>query len=141
MRIGKYISHTLLMAAMLALVPLSVCTAQAGELKKVSFLPAWVPQQQFAGYYMAKEKGIYEKYGLDVDIRNGGYTHNVAASLKSGDVDFGIMFLYSAVMERAKGTRVVNIAQIFQRSSIMFVAKKSSGIKSIQDFNGKRIGI
>ncbi|MCX6149598.1 MAG: ABC transporter substrate-binding protein [Ignavibacteriales bacterium] len=122
-------------------MPLVISHTQNKELKKITFLPSWFPQQQFAGYYMAKEKGIYEKYGLDVTIMNGGIEHDVATSLKSGEVDFGIMFLYTGVMERAKGTKLVNIGQIFQQSSIMFVAKKKSGIKTLKDFNGKKIGL
>ena len=46
--------------------------ASAAHLQKVTFLPQWFPQAQFAGYYTAKEKGIYEKYGLDVTILRGG---------------------------------------------------------------------
>lgn len=125
---------------MVLLLP-SLSYPQKKGLKKVTFLPMWVPQPQFAGYYMAKEKGIYEKYGLEVKITPGGYMHNVPSSLKTGEADFGIMFLYSGLMERANGTPIVNIGQIFQCSSIMFVARKNSGIKTLKDFNGKRIGV
>lgn len=114
---------------------------QNKQLRKVTFLPLWVPQPQFAGYYMAKEKGIYRKYGIDADIIPGGYNHNVVSSLKNGSVDFGILFLFTGMIERAKGTRLVNIGQVFQRSGIMFIAKKKSGIKSLKDFNGKTIGV
>lgn len=125
----------------LALIPLHESYPQDQGLKKVTFLPSWVPQEQFAGYYMAKEKGIYKKYGLDVTILTGGISNNVKTSLESGGVNFGLMFLYSGVMERARGIKLVNIGQIFQRSAIMFVAKKKSGIKTLDDFNGKKIGI
>jgi NitT/TauT family transport system substrate-binding protein len=131
----------ILLLGLVILVPLAPCRPQNKELKKITILPSWIPQAQFAGYYMAKEKGIYEKYGLDVTIMTGGVAHNVPESLKSGETDFGILFLYTGVMERAKGTKLVNIAQIFQRSSIMFVAKKQSGINTLKDFNGKKIGI
>ena len=43
-----------------------------GNLKKVTFLPQWTAQAQFAGYYIAKGKGIYEKYGIDLLILPGG---------------------------------------------------------------------
>ena len=43
----------------------------AQELKKVTLQLSWFDQFQFAGYYMAKEKGFYEKVGLDVEIKNG----------------------------------------------------------------------
>jgi NitT/TauT family transport system substrate-binding protein len=141
MLINRKLKITLLLLGFVLFIPLSACYPQNKGLKKVTFLPLWVPQPQFAGYYMAKEKGIYEKYGLDVTITPGGNTRDVPSSLKSGEVDFGNLFLYTGVMERAKGTKLVNIGQIFQRSSIMFVAKKKSGIKSLKDFNGKRIGL
>lgn len=125
----------------LFLLSAQFCFSQSQTLKKVNFLPLWVPQSQFAGYYMAREKGFYEKYGLDVRIINGGYTKDVPTYLKEGKADFGIMYLSTAIKERAGGTSLVNIGQIFQRSEIMFVTKKSSEIKNIQDFNGKKIAV
>jgi NitT/TauT family transport system substrate-binding protein len=131
---------TLLMFGLLIALPVTNSHAQT-ELRKVTFLPSWAPQQQFAGYYMAKEKGIYQKYGLDVTITSGGVSHDVPASLENGETDFGIMFLYTGVIKRASGAKIVNIGQMFQRSAIMFVAKKKSGINSLKDFNGKKIGV
>lgn len=116
-------------------------SAQPNELRKVNFLPQWSVQSQFAGYYMAKEKGIYEKHGLDVNIIDGGYGKDVPTYLKEGKADFGTMYLTSAIKEHADGVEVVNIAQIIQESSIMFVAKKKTGIKTIADFNGKKIAV
>lgn len=130
-----------LLLGFLVIIPVAVSSPQDIKLKKVTFLPSWVPQSQFAGYYMAKEKKIYEKYGLDVTITSGGYAHDVPTRLKDNTIDFGIMFLYTGVMEREKGTQLVNIGQIFQRSDIMFVAKNKSGIKTLKDFNGKKIGV
>jgi len=125
----------------LFLLSVQLVYPQNQALKKVNFLPMWVPQPQFAGYYMAKEKGIYEKYGLDVNIISGGYSKDVPSFLKEGKADLGIMYLSSALRERSRGTGIVNIGQIFQRSEIMFVAKKSSGIKTINDFRGKKIAV
>jgi NitT/TauT family transport system substrate-binding protein len=126
---------------LLILVPLALSFSQSKELRKVTFLPGWVPQSQFAGYYMAKNSGIYEKYGLDVTIVEGGMSRDVITALKNREIDFGTAFLYTGVIERARGTTLVNIGQMFQQSAIMFVAKKKSGIKSLDDFNGKRIGV
>jgi len=115
--------------------------SQHEPLTKVNFLPSWVPQPQFAGYYMAKEKGIYERFGLDVNIISGGYEKQVAMWLKEGKADFGTMYLTSAILERADSSKLVNIGQIFQQTGIMFVAKKKSGIDSIDDFSGKKIAV
>ncbi len=115
--------------------------SQNEKLQKITFVPMWFPQPQFAGYYMAKEKGIYEKYGLDVNIINGGYSKNVFSMLKNSEVDLGILYLSGAIKQRANGNKLVNIAQLFQHSEILFVSKKTSGINSLKDFNGKKIAI
>jgi NitT/TauT family transport system substrate-binding protein len=115
--------------------------AQQDSLRKVNFLPSWVPQSQFAGYYMAKEKGIYEKYGLDVNIISGGYDKQVKDYLKEGKADFGIIYLTTAIKERFADVRLVNIGQVFQRSGIVFIARKDPAIESIEDFSGKKIAV
>jgi NitT/TauT family transport system substrate-binding protein len=117
------------------------CHSQKEELKKVDFLPSWIPQSQFAGYYMAKEKGIYEKYGMDVNIISGGYDKQVTEYLKDGKTKFGTMYLTSAIKERANNFNLVNIGQIFQQSGIIFLAKKKAGINGIEDLSGKKIAI
>lgn len=117
-----------------------VCLCEI-PLKNVNFLPVWVPQPQFAGYYMAKEKGIYQKYGLNVNILNGCQRNDTKEMLVNGNADIAIMFLTSAIKHRIQGVDIVNIAQIFQKSGILFVTRKSSGIDSITEFRGKKIAI
>ena len=125
----------------LVLMPALVIFPQSQPLKKVNFLPMWVPQPQFAGYYMAREKGIYEKYGLDVNIISGGFDKDVTEFLKEGRADIGILYLSAAIKKRSENTELVNIGQIFQGSELMYVAKKKSGINSLEDFSGKKIAI
>jgi len=108
---------------------------------KVSFIPQWVPQAQFAGYYVAYEKGFYERHGLDVTILPGGSDYPPSTLLRKRQADFGSMFLATALRQRAKGLPVVNIAQIVQRSALMLVAKKSSGIRTLEDLDGRRVGL
>jgi NitT/TauT family transport system substrate-binding protein len=86
--------------------------AQGEPLRKVRFIPQWSPQSQFAGYYMAEEKGIYKKYGLDVTIIDGGFNKNVITHLKEGKADIGTLILSSGINERAKGTKLVNILTV-----------------------------
>ncbi len=108
-------------------------------LKRFTILPQWEPQSQFAGIYMAKEKGIYEKYGLDVTILRGGPKSPTHVMLPQGKIDFATMFLTTAVKLAADRVPVVNLAQIVKRSTLLLVAKKSRGIILPRDLDGGRI--
>ena len=111
------------------------------QLKKITLTPHWLPQTQFAGYYIAKDLGIYEKHGIDLTIVTGGPKVSSSAMLENGKTDFALMWLSNAIQLRANNVKVVNIEQIVNRSALMLIAKKSSGIKTPEDMNGKKVGI
>jgi len=110
-------------------------------LKKATFLPQWKPQAQFAGFYVAKEKGFYERHGIDLTLLQGGPTSPSSAFLAEGMANFAMMWLSNAIRMRASGHRIINIGQIMQRSALMLVAKKSRGIHRPEDINGKKVGL
>lgn len=107
----------------------------------VAFLPHWLPQAQFAGYYAAKKMGFYRAEGLDVKILTGGPGAPVYDALLSNEAQIVSGFLSGAVEARDAGIPLVNVAQITQRSALAFVMRKGSGIERPVDMNGKRIGI
>lgn len=115
--------------------------AQTAPLQKVTFIPLWVPQAQFAGYYVALETGIYKEHGLDVEIISGGPQRSSSDYLKNRKADFACLWLVTALDLCNQGTRVVNLAQIVQRSALMLVAKKSSGIIKPDDMEGRKVGL
>jgi len=110
-------------------------------LTKVVFTPQWFPQAQFAGYYMAQELGIYNKYGLDVVFQHKPPQRKLISVLMDKNADFVTDFLSSGIKMRSSGMKIVNIGQISQRSALVFVALKSSGIKRLEDINGNKVGI
>ncbi len=113
--------------------------AQAAE--KVTLQLKWVTQAQFAGYYVAKDKGFYEAEGLDVDIKPGGPDIAPAQVLAGGGADVVVDWLPSALATREKGVPLVNIAQPFKTSGMMLTCLKESGIKKPEDFKGKTLGV
>lgn len=107
----------------------------------VSFIPQWIPQAQFAGYFAAYEQGIYRSHGLEVNIFRGGPDFPPSELLEKGTAQFGTMFLSTALQRRTQGTRLVNIGQVVQRSSLMLIGKKARGIHTPEDMNGKKVGL
>lgn len=126
-------------AAAVVLLAAASTFAQEKELKKVSYMPHWVPQAQFAGYYVAFEKGFYADQGIDLQILRGGPEQPSSVWLEEKKADFATLFLPTAIEKRSQGSPLVNIAQMVQRSALLLVAKKDSGIKSPADFDGKTI--
>ncbi|MDD5091013.1 MAG: ABC transporter substrate-binding protein [Candidatus Wallbacteria bacterium] len=119
----------------------SVSTPASAEPVKVTFLPQWYHQAQFAGYYMAEKKGIYKKYGLEVTILEGSPDANVYDSLQNGSAVFTSQSLVSGLKKKALGLDIVCLSQILQKSSLMILGKKADGISKVSDLSGRSIGI
>jgi NitT/TauT family transport system substrate-binding protein len=118
---------------------LGALTAQAAD--KVTLQLKWVTQAQFAGYYVAKDKGFYKEEDLDVDIKPGGPDIAPAQVIAGGGADVVVDWMPSALATREKGVALVNIAQPFKHSGLMLTCSKDSGIKTPADFKGKTIGV
>jgi NitT/TauT family transport system substrate-binding protein len=116
--------------------------AGAGEdaLTPVRLQLQWVAQSQFAGYYAAKDQGFYEEEGLDVTILEGAVDIVPQQVVAAGEAEFGIAWVPKMLASRAEGADLVNIAQIFQRSGTLQVAWADSGITTVEDWGGKRVG-
>ncbi|MDR7113638.1 NitT/TauT family transport system substrate-binding protein [Microbacterium trichothecenolyticum] len=102
----------------------------------------WLPQAQFAGYYVAQEKGYFEEEGFDeVEIVPSGGDIVPQDALVAGDVDFAIAWVPKVLGTlEATGVELTDIAQVFQKSGTLQVSWKGDGIESVADFEGKRIG-
>jgi NitT/TauT family transport system substrate-binding protein len=113
----------------------------SAQHNKLVFTPHWLPQAQFAGFYVARDQGFYSDAGLDVEIIHPPVTDNALTFLTNGQADVISLFLVTGLKARSEGVDLVNIAQLSQHSAIMMVSMKESGIESLADFEGKRIGI
>ncbi len=127
-------------AAALVVLLFLVC-GSAMALDKVSVQLMWVNQAQFAGVYMAQDQGIYGKYGLEVDIRKGGPTVVPLDLLAQGKCDFAIAWLSEAIVKKEKGVKLLHLAQLVQKSAVLLVALKKSGVKELKDLRLKRVGM
>src|ERR671917_974908 len=115
--------------------------AQAQAPEKVTLQLKWVTQAQFAGYYVAKDKGFYKEAGLDVTIKPGGPDIAPPQVIAGGGADVIVDWMPSALAAREKGVALVNIAQPFKRSGMMLTCRAETGIKTPQDLKGRTLGV
>lgn len=115
-------------------------SSDADGLTPVKLQLQWLPQGQFAGYFAALDQGYFEDEGLDVEIIPSGGDIVPQDALAAGNVDYAIAWVPKVLGSIEAGAQVTNIAQIFQRSGTLQVARADSGIESVADFEGKTIG-
>ena len=101
----------------------------------------WVTQAQFAGYYVALDKGFYEAQDLNVTIKPGGPDIAPPQVMAGGGADVMVDWMPSALAAREKGLALVNIAQPFKASGMMLTCRADSGVKTPADFKGKTLGV
>ena len=130
---------TILPSALALMAAAAATTVQAADDVKLQL--QWVTQAQFAGYYVALDKGFYAAEDLNVTILPGGPDIAPPQVLAGGGADAMLNWMPSALAAREKGLPVVNIAQPFKSSGLMLTCWKDTGIKSPADFKGKTIGV
>ena len=128
----KFITFTL---GAIAAFTASIATAA----DDVTIQLKYVTQTQFAGYYVAQDKGFYEAEGLNVTIKAGGPDIGPMSVLAGGGADVAVDWMPSALAAREQGFANVNIAQPFARSGLMLVCRKDRGVNSVADLKGKNL--
>ncbi len=128
-----------MLGAIAAAVGLGLASAQAAD--KVTLQLKWVTQAQFAGYYVAKDKGFYKDANLDVTIKAGGPDIAPEQVIVGGGADVIVDWMPAALAAREKGAKLVNIAQPFKKSGLELTCRKETGITKPADFKGKTLGV
>jgi len=102
----------------------------------------WLPQAQFAGYYVALDQGYFQEEGFDnVELIPSGGDIVPQDALAAGDVDFAVAWVPKVLGTlEATGAELTDIAQVFQKSGTLQVSFKGDGVSEVADFEGKRIG-
>src|SRR5271154_4555709 len=105
----------------------SLCATERAD-DSVTLRLKWLNQAQFAGFYVAKEKGYYKSEGLDVNIQPGGPDFPAVQMITGGNEQFGVTAADQILIARSKGVPVVAIAVIYRENPFVLFALKSSGI-------------
>ena len=131
----------LLLTSLATTVGLGLFSGLAQAKDEFTLQLKWVTQAQFAGYYVAQDKGFYDEEGLDVTIKPGGPDIAPPQVIAGGGADVVVDWMPSALASREKGVALVNIAQPFKKSGMMLTCRKDTGIASPADFAGKTLGV
>lgn len=134
----RFTRLALICAALMMVFSVSMLRAQ--ELTPVRLQLQWVAQSQFAGYFAALDLGFYEEAGLDVTILEGAVEIVPQQVVASGGAEFGIAWVPKVLASNEQDANLVNIAQVFQRSGTLQVSFVDTGIETVEDFAGMRIG-
>jgi polar amino acid transport system substrate-binding protein len=112
----------------------------ASEKEKVTLYLDWLNQFQFAGYYIAKEKGYYDELGIDLNIVEYFNGQNVSEKVteKSGNYGIGKS---SLIMDRLDGKDIILLSSFFQSSPLVLITLKKSNIKTPKDLVNKKVMI
>ena len=123
--------------------PASGATSAAGSVgtkQPVKIALSYIPDVQFAPYYVAQDKGYYAAQGLDVSFQYGTID-NLMALVGNGSIPFALASGDEVLQARAGGIPVVEVATQYQKYPIAIISLKGKGITKPADLKGKSIGI
>ena len=134
---------TILLSVLLISLFLFGCTSvvEQQELQDITLKLKWVHQAQFAGNYMAKEKGFFEEQGLNVKIEPFSFEDPTIDAVANGNAEFGITGADEVLLAREKGLPIKAFAVIYKTNPVVAYSLKESGIVKPQDFIGKKVGL
>jgi NitT/TauT family transport system substrate-binding protein len=122
------------------IITLLLSLSLIGRAQRIVFTPQWTPQAQFAGYYVAFDKGFYKEAGVDVDMQHPSASYSAFNRLFEGSSDIITQQLVQAMVEIDRGMPLVNILQTSQQNGLMLVSRTDS-IRTLDDFRGKKVGV
>lgn len=108
--------------------------------RKVALAFSFVPNVQFAPYYVAAEKGYYRDEGLDVAF-DYNFENDATQRVAAGTVDFAMISGNSVLLARGNGLPVKMIFTVNQRFPVVLFSKKEAGIVKPEDLKGRQVGI
>jgi NitT/TauT family transport system substrate-binding protein len=128
-----------------AVLALSACSGNnpangSGTLTKISLPMGYIPNIQFAPFYVAIEKGYFQEAGIELEFDYKFETDGVAL-VGAGDLPFAIVSGEQVLLARAQGLPVTYVAAWYQEYPVSVVAKSELGVLIPQDLKGKKIGL
>ena len=134
-------AFAILIVAVLVVGLLTGCEREMSKKPpdRVSVRLKWLHQPQFAGFYVADQKGFYSAENITVVLEPGGVDIDEIRAVATGQNDFGVVMAPDIIRSVAQGVRIKAITVIFQRNPTVYFTLKDSGIVKPEDFPGRKI--
>jgi NitT/TauT family transport system substrate-binding protein len=100
----------------------------------------WHPQAQFAGYHVAEQHGLARYAGVEIVCEPIVHGHGAAEAVIAGRVEMAVASP-SHLIEASDPGALAFILAIQQDSPLVYPVKASSGIATLADLAGKRVGV
>ena len=122
------------------MVAMVASAAPAAAAEKISLILNWVAGGDHAPYYYARARGWYSDAGLDVELLQGSGSSVAAQRAGAGINQFGLADMTTVLVAIGKGADAVAVMNVYANYPGGFYWLNSSGIRSVRDLAGKRIG-
>ena len=133
---------------LVGLLILAGCSASAqeetvkppAEIQKVTLGAGYIPNVQFAPFYVAQSKGFYADEGLEVEIEYGFETDFIALTAQ-GEREFALASGDQVILARSQEVPITYVMKWYQRYPVGLMSPSEKGITQLSDLVGKKIGL
>jgi NitT/TauT family transport system substrate-binding protein len=132
--------HVLAGAWILVAGLMLAASAHAADLEKMKLTLNWTPGGDHSPFFYALKQGWYKEAGIDLDVEFGKGSAAAVQKVGAGASQLGVADMPTVLQGKGKGVDVVGVMVIYANSPFGFYWKKSSGIKTVADFKGRKIG-
>jgi len=127
-------------AFLLVLFFVLVFSGIAFSADSIKIAMGYIPNVQFAPFYIAQQNGYFRDEGLNVSFDYGMST-DIISLVANGQIDFGVSDGDQVIIAREKGIPVKVVYSMYVKYPVGIVSLKETGIESKADLKGKSIGI